>query len=75
MCQANRISRVLVKTIPAGEDSKSRAVKQDVEDWMLAQECGRDTCVLAFGGGVVGDLAGFVAATYMRGCFYLALRA
>jgi pentafunctional AROM polypeptide len=34
---------------------------------MSAHRCGRDCCVVAVGGGVVGDLAGFVAATYMRG--------
>ena len=34
---------------------------------MLQHLCNRDTCMLALGGGVVGDLVGFVAATYMRG--------
>jgi len=34
---------------------------------LLESACGRDTCLIALGGGVVGDLAGFVAATYMRG--------
>jgi 3-dehydroquinate synthase len=40
---------------------------------MLAQHCGRDTVILALGGGVVGDLAGFTAATYMRGIPYIQL--
>ena len=56
-----------VYTLPPGEDAKCRACKARVEDWMVAQGCRRDTLVIAFGGGVVGDLAGFVAATYMRG--------
>ena len=34
---------------------------------MLQHLCNRDTCMIALGGGVVGDLVGFVAATYMRG--------
>ena len=52
---------------PAGEQSKIREVKQQVEDSMFAAGLGRDTVVIALGGGVVGDLAGFVAATYARG--------
>lgn len=53
--------------IPAGEQSKCRAVKAQIEDHMLAYRCNRDTCMIAVGGGVVGDLCGYVAATYMRG--------
>lgn len=58
-------SRLLV--VPAGEQSKSRAVKQQLEDQLLQEGFGRDSVVLALGGGVIGDLAGFTAATYMRG--------
>jgi len=57
----------LVYILEPGEGSKSRATKEKVEDFMLSNRCLRDCFVLAFGGGVVGDLAGFVAATYMRG--------
>jgi pentafunctional AROM polypeptide len=61
--------RLLVHEIPPGESSKSRQIKADIEDWMLSQNppCGRDTVIIALGGGVIGDLTGFVAATYMRG--------
>jgi len=52
---------------PAGEQSKSRRVKSRVEDRMFRSGLGRDTVVVALGGGVVGDVAGFVAATYARG--------
>lgn len=53
--------------IKPGETSKSRKTKAEVEDWLLQQGCTRDTVLLALGGGVLGDLIGFVAATYMRG--------
>lgn len=53
--------------VPAGEASKSRAEWSRLTDVMLARGFGRDSVVVAVGGGVVGDLAGFVAATYMRG--------
>ncbi|PNS21865.1 Pentafunctional AROM polypeptide [Sphaceloma murrayae] len=53
--------------IPPGESSKSRSTKAQVEDWLLKAGCVRDTVVIALGGGVVGDMIGFVAATYMRG--------
>ncbi|KAH8698575.1 Shikimate dehydrogenase [Talaromyces proteolyticus] len=59
--------RLLIKEIPPGENSKSRQGKADIEDWMLQNLCGRDTVIIALGGGVIGDLLGFVAATYMRG--------
>jgi 3-dehydroquinate synthase len=61
--------RVVVSstTIPAGEPSKTRAEWSRLTDWLLAEGAGRDTVIVALGGGVVGDLAGFVAATYLRG--------
>lgn len=52
---------------PAGEAHKTRATWADLSDRMLARGIGRDAVVIALGGGVVGDVAGFVAATYMRG--------
>ncbi|KAK5940084.1 3-dehydroquinate dehydratase (3-dehydroquinase) [Knufia obscura] len=62
-------SRLLTLEIPPGESSKSRQTKDEIEDWLLSQSppCGRDTVIIALGGGVIGDLTGFVAATYMRG--------
>jgi pentafunctional AROM polypeptide len=59
--------RLLTYTIPPGENSKSRNTKGVVEDWLLTQGCTRDTVIIALGGGVIGDMIGFVAATYMRG--------
>ena len=53
--------------IPAGEKSKTREMKALLEDQMLAAGFRRDCCVLAVGGGVVTDLAGFLAGTYARG--------
>ncbi|KAH9944655.1 aromatic amino acid family biosynthesis-like protein [Amylocystis lapponica] len=46
---------------------KSREGKAEIEDFLLLNKCTRDTVVLALGGGVIGDLVGFVAATFMRG--------
>ncbi len=54
-------------TIPPGEASKTRQQWSRLTDELLAAGHGRDSAILALGGGVVGDLAGFVAATYMRG--------
>ncbi|KAM0746384.1 Shikimate dehydrogenase [Meredithblackwellia eburnea MCA 4105] len=62
--------RWLSRTIPPGEQSKSREVKAQLEDFLLANRCTRDTVVLALGGGVVGDLVGFVSANFMRGVRY-----
>ena len=54
-------------TVPAGEPSKS--VEQATAIWnqLLAERIDRQTTIIALGGGVVGDLAGFIAATFMRG--------
>lgn len=54
-------------TITPGEKSKNRDRKRQIEDEMMEHQLGRDTLILAYGGGVVGDLSGFVAATYNRG--------
>jgi 3-dehydroquinate synthase len=59
--------RTRVYTIPAGEEHKTRATWASLTDSLLGDGFGRDSAVVAVGGGVVGDLAGFVAATYMRG--------
>ena len=52
---------------PAGERNKTRDTWASLSDRMLGAGLGRDSAVIALGGGVVGDLAGFVAATYLRG--------
>jgi 3-dehydroquinate synthase len=54
-------------TFPAGEASKTRETWQRLSDEMLSLGLDREAAVVALGGGVVGDLAGFVAATYLRG--------
>ncbi len=54
-------------TFPPGEASKTRASWSELTDALLAAGLGRDAAVLALGGGVTGDLAGFVAASYLRG--------
>lgn len=53
--------------VPAGEDTKAVEVASEIWQAMAQLKLGRDCLVVALGGGVVGDLAGFVASTYMRG--------
>ena len=57
----------VILTIPEGEASKQFPVYQDALSAMLENGFSRHDCVVAVGGGVCGDLAGFAAATYMRG--------
>ncbi|MBX7228710.1 MAG: 3-dehydroquinate synthase [Burkholderiaceae bacterium] len=54
-------------TLADGEHYKTWASLDKIHSAMLAAKCDRNCLVLAFGGGVVGDIAGFAAATYMRG--------
>ena len=60
-----------VLTFPAGEPSKTREQWARLTDELLGQGYGRDSGIVSLGGGVAGDLAGFVAATYMRGVPYI----
>lgn len=53
--------------IPAGEDSKSLSVYEEIIKYCIRINLSRKSLIIALGGGVVGDLAGFVASTYMRG--------
>lgn len=62
--------RWISHVIAPGEQSKNRATKAALEDLLLAHRCTRDTVILALGGGVVGDLVGFVSANFMRGVRY-----
>lgn len=58
-------------TFPAGEHSKTRETWTRLTDALLERGFGRDSGIIALGGGVTGDLAGFVAATYLRGIPYV----
>lgn len=60
-------SRVIFYAVSPGENNKSRETKAQVEDFLLQKGCTRDTVIVAVGGGIVGDMIGFVAATFMRG--------
>lgn len=61
------VAAVAPLTVPAGEGSKSFSVYERVIDYLLIHKIKRDSVVIALGGGVIGDLAGFAAATVMRG--------
>ncbi len=58
-------------TFPAGEWNKTRETWSALSDRLLDTHVGRDGALIALGGGVVGDMAGFVAATYLRGIPYV----
>lgn len=57
--------------VPAGENSKSVSQLEAVCDWLLAQKIERDDCIVALGGGVIGDLTGFAAAILRRGTRFI----
>ena len=58
-------------TVPAGEDAKTFDTYRALLHQLATQEAHRDDVVVALGGGSVGDLAGFVASTYMRGMAFV----
>jgi len=64
---AGRFRTVLTVELPDGEASKSWETLNRIFDALLANNCDRKTVLFALGGGVVGDMTGFAAASYMRG--------
>jgi 3-dehydroquinate synthase len=64
---------VTVIEVPEGEGAKTLAVAEHCWDRLLEAGLDRSSTVLGLGGGAVGDLAGFVAATYMRGMHFVTL--
>lgn len=63
--------QVLKYVFPAGEESKSGQTYLSILDFLAINHVTRTDCIVALGGGVVGDMAGFVAATYLRGIDYV----
>lgn len=63
--------RVITASFPPGEEHKTRATKALIEDQLLSAGLDRQSCIVALGGGISLDVAGFVAATYCRGVPYL----
>ena len=63
----NRYGKVLLMTLPDGEVHKDWPTLQLIFDVLLQNACDRKTVLFALGGGVVGDMTGFAAASYMRG--------
>jgi 3-dehydroquinate synthase len=58
-------------SLPDGEQYKTLATVEAVLDTLVAMRAGRDTTIVALGGGVIGDIAGFAAASYMRGVAFV----
>lgn len=65
------LSNAPIITVPAGEKYKSLETVYSIYEQMLALELDRSTVVVGLGGGVINDMAGFVAATYMRGVAFV----
>ncbi len=65
LCDNGIINQII--TFPAGESFKTRAIKEQMEDQLFFNGFGRDSVIVALGGGVVTDLGGYLAATYCRG--------
>ena len=56
---------------PAGEESKNGSVYLEILNFLAENQLTRSDCLIALGGGVVGDMTGFVAATFLRGIAYV----
>lgn len=63
--------KVATIVLPDGEEEKNWANLMRIFDVLLAEKCDRKTTLIALGGGVIGDMTGFAAATYMRGVPYI----
>lgn len=67
----NTGNRVFVYTFPAGEENKTLSTVEDVYEFLIQNKFDRTDMLAALGGGVVGDLTGFTAATYLRGISFI----
>ncbi|WP_295685477.1 3-dehydroquinate synthase [uncultured Nevskia sp.] len=68
---ALNLTREHAFVLPAGELQKTWANAEQVLDWLLASRIARDGVLIALGGGVIGDLTGFVASIYQRGIAFV----
>jgi 3-dehydroquinate synthase len=68
---AERLPGAFLIAVPDGEQYKTLDTVRDIYDQMFAAGADRATLVIGLGGGVMGDMAGFVAATFMRGVAYI----
>lgn len=67
-CWGSRLPEGLRRLVlPPGEATKAAGRLEQVWDWLARSGASRSSTIVAFGGGVIGDLAGFAAASYMRG--------
>lgn len=69
----NQFENPILAEVPQGEKAKSLEVYTELLSKLLEKGFSRKDLVIALGGGVVGDLAGFVAATYKRGCRFVSI--
>ena len=67
----NAVFQSLSFVFPAGEESKNAAIYLELLNFLAESQVTRSDCLVALGGGVVGDLTGFTAATYLRGVAYV----
>lgn len=70
-CLRRKQLQVETFTFPAGEQNKRISVCENITDKMSARGFGRDSVIIALGGGVVGDMAGFIASVFNRGVPYV----
>ena len=70
-CRASGLKKPRCVFVPPGESSKTLRMVEHIASRLLAGGADRRSLLIAFGGGVVGDLGGFVASTYMRGIDYI----
>lgn len=66
-CMKDLCKEVYLYAFPAGEDNKTLDVVRDLYAFLIENHFDRKDCLVALGGGVVGDLTGYTAATYLRG--------
>lgn len=70
---ASQFDNAQLFQVKSGEGAKSLTVYSDIISKLLAEKFSRSDLIIALGGGVIGDLAGFVASTYKRGCRFASI--